>query len=202
MSSKKFKPGDLWSTPGWCSHALIDRVDLPRFIIEPSAGVGGIVGEMMRSGRVVLAVEVEGDRCRELEALGCTVVHGDWLDVSLGAGLADFASGGRVAIVGNPPWSPARVMTDHVVACLHLLEMRTVDVVALLLPVSWFHGGSGRAEVWRKYGPPSQVICFERRPKFVAGGGVANSAWLIWRDRIDAGLPVLSMVYRERSDAV
>lgn len=163
-----------WGTPAYVTEGLLKywpQIAQGR-VLEPSAGEGGIVKPLIAAGATVDANEAR-QVCEEpLKAAGCDHV---WIGDFLQFPERDLAKPWH-AIVANPPYRPAPVMMHHVHRALELKP----TYCALLLPLSFLSGGSGRREFWRQAPPLTQVLFFAHRPKFAEAGGMFEVAWFVW----------------------
>lgn len=160
---------DYYATPAWCTELVLDRLDGPDRILEPSCGDGAIL-RVLRE-RVPSHVELHGveiDRSRFDMVVGTAVVM-----------LADFLTLDPSSaepydlVITNPPFSLA---SDFVQRSLDWL---TPNGVALfLLPLS-FLASQRRAPWLAKHCP--DVWPLSRRPSFTGGGTDAvDYAWMRW----------------------
>jgi len=113
--------------------------------------------------------------CEEpLLAAGCSHVRiGDFLQMP-----PTMSNDNWDSVVANPPYRPAPVMMQHVQRALELQS----EYCAILLPLSFLSGGSGRREFWRQAPPLTQILFFSHRPKFAETGGMFEVAWFVWAD--------------------
>lgn len=172
-----------WATPRWCTERLLGVHPPPTStVVEPSAGKGAIVRVLAEHDYRVHAFEINPHRRQTLKDAGAESVDiDDWLS---------YKTGGLVSIVGNPPYRPAETMLAHVKHCLSV----RAQYVALLLPLSFLSGGSGRRAFWVEQGGPHSLYFFSERPKFAGAGGQFECAWFVW-DRNVLGRKI-GMLYR------
>ena len=159
---------DYFPTPAAAVRALLDACPPPPGpVLEPSAGEGHIVRELVAAGYPVEAVELRQECRGALIAAGAHAVEiADWLSVA-----AHKRPG---SIVGNPPFSAA---LEHVEACLGT----GAGYVALLLRLG-FLASQRRAEFHARH-PVSALYPLARRPSF-SGDGKTDQydvAWFVWR---------------------
>jgi len=168
---------DYWPTPAWVTGALLE-IDPPptAWIIEPSAGDGGIAKVLHAAMKHVFAFEV---RPESVGALSSGFCHRwairDWLGVEHWE--LQMEIGTPFSIVANPPYSPASAMLAHV---KHMLEVGA-QYVACLLPLNFFASQSRAA--FHAAHPVTGFYPLARRPRFVGGGGSQDIAWLTWHDK-------------------
>jgi hypothetical protein len=172
---------DHWPTPAWVTEALLERDPPPKgWVVEPSAGEGGIVKPLARAGYNIVAIEIRSVSPITLdggESLVCPDVHivirnADWLSVRSDE-LCDCQP--AFSIVCNPPYAPASAMLAHVKHCFTV----GAEYIAALLPVNFFCSADRAA--FHVAHPVSGFYPLSRRPRFVGGGGQRDIAWFVWR---------------------
>lgn len=154
---------DFYSTPAWCTRAIVEELGCPRDVLDPCAGDGAILSaldaETHRRG-----FEIDDARARKARDGGHDVLSRDALD---GAPWGDFG-----AVIMNPPFSHAEAFIERALA-----EAAGRSVVALLR-LNWL-GGMKRSAFHRKR--PADVYVLPRRPSFNGGGTDATEyAWFAW----------------------
>lgn len=193
MSSARGKknriPADLYETPEWCTHSLLDAYGVPYFgegsrWIEPSAGSGAILKavDSWYSGMVVndkplhkpiwTVVEARRQakqdlrRACELASAGASeIIIDDFLDQAPPAEPFDV-------MLGNPPYSLAMEFVRKAV------EERWAQRVAFLLRIAFLES-AGRYEWLTKNMP--DVYGLPTRPSFTQGATDSTMyAWLVW----------------------
>lgn len=162
----------FWPTPSWVTQLLL-AVDPPPEgvpVVEPSAGTGAIVADLMDAGYDVLPVEQREACAPDLSILVDRYIIGDWLK------QPRLLS--RYSIVGNPPYNPADVMLAHVLRCL---EVGGARYIALLLPLA-FACSRARYGLWKRH-TPTAVYPLVERPAFGDAGksGSRDVAWYVWK---------------------
>ena len=169
---------EFWPTPREIVDALfkIHPPPDPRqcTIIEPSAGDGAIAAVFRQQHYNVIGVEVQ-ERFRSELMQRCTSVHiSDWLQFSL-----ESANPSYWAAIGNPPYSPAKLMVDHVEHALRLC-----DYVAMLLPCTFQHSYE-RVRFNRTY-PLNGYYPIAKRPSCSRDGklGKRDLSWHVWDKRM------------------
>jgi len=171
--ARERREADYYPTPAWCTRALLRHCPPPCWarLIEPAAGEGAIVRELVDAGRRPWrAIELR-EECREaLKQAGPEeVIIGDWRRL---APTAQPAPREVLAVVGNPPFSLAE---EFVWSCL-----RAAPWVALLLPLGFL----ASRERWALFSahPVRRLIVLSRRPSFTGDGKTdcADYAWFVW----------------------
>jgi hypothetical protein len=151
---------DFYETPGWVTRAIVPHLGPleGRRILEPSAGRGAIVRELLRAGADNhKLVRVERDEARadallhDAPAGAMQVVLGDFLSVPIGT---------FDVITMNPPFSAAQ---EHVEHALSLLAPG--GRCAALLRLAWCTGAK-RAPFRKRY--PFSMFPLASRPSFTA----------------------------------
>jgi hypothetical protein len=169
---RRSSPKALWSTPAWVTQALL-RVDPPttHVVLEPSAGEGAIVAELLDRWFEVCAIEVRAARPANPALERCTWHVGDVLTMDLPRQQQPFS------IVANPPWDPPEIMLAHV---SHYLGLGA-RYVACLLPLRFFDADA-RCELLKQY-PVTNLYLLRPRPRFGGphGGGTDPVAWWVWK---------------------
>jgi len=154
---------DFYPTPAWVTELLLDRFPPPAGrIVEPCAGAGAIVGELVRRGHGVWANEIgDGYRDSLVSLIGeHNVSIGDWYDV-------DRVPDGCTSLITNPPFS---LLPDFAVHCLSM----GLEYVALIMPIGVLFSEE-RAGFNRKY-RPSGMINLVHRP----WPNVRDVSWFVW----------------------
>jgi len=157
---------DYYPTPLWCTHRLIEAVDLPggRWL-EPAVGDGAIVRAVneLRSDvqwtTIDIRRECEPDLVADFTWMGCPEIEGSF-DV----------------IITNPPFSSA---LDFVRTALD-----RAPIVVMLLRLNWLGGGTRarRPAFLREHMPDVYVL--PNRPSFDGEGTDATEyAWMVWDAR-------------------
>jgi hypothetical protein len=148
---------DDYPTPAWCTRALIrhlgERIP-PLSILEPCAGEGAIVGVIkgLWPGSSITACELDRCRAERCErSHGVSVIRGDFLKARI-VHAFDL-------VVTNPPFG-AKLLMRIVEKGIH-----SGTQCAMLLPLPWMFGGSGRIQFRRSHS--FDVLVFGKRPQFV-----------------------------------
>lgn len=171
-----------WPTPPEVTRALLAAHPPPdgSTVLEPSAGSGAIVKELVAAGYPVHAIEINAAYEQHLVDAGADIVRiRDFLTVN----QWPFAT----AIVGNPPWDPTSALLAHV---RHAVALRP-QYCALLLPVRFL--GSRQRGQWLAEHPPRALFPLYPRPRFIGGGGKEECAWMIWCDREEVTDPIRAL---------
>jgi hypothetical protein len=161
---------DVYSTPAWCVHRLLEACPLPagRWL-EPAAGEGAIIKAVNEKRSDVLwsAVDLR-DTFADLQQIPVSqaILTGhDFLGLDM-SDLAPFD-----VILTNPPYSLAEEFVQR--------SLGLADNVAMLLRLN-FLGSEARSDFLRRQ--PPDVYVLPNRPSFV--GGKTDSceyAWFVWR---------------------
>lgn len=190
---------DFYRTPPWTFEWFEEMLDLyvptnrgPSTILEPGAGVGGLVREMHRvwPDATIVAVEKRPE-CREMlyEAGAEHVVIGDIEDKEVQAQMQGL--GPYELVLGNPPYGGPKYIKGvgqnphyelwlrFVRICLGMTEKWSR--LAFLLRTGVLEGAD-RNEWVRTHVPDVHVL--PKRPKFTGtGNDSATYAWMVWRDQ-------------------
>lgn len=169
----KRRPSDFYGTPQHAIVALLAAYPPPVGVpvVEPAAGDGAIVRELVARGYRVAAVELRAAEEENLRRAGAhTVVIEDWFAVS---GRVEAWWRPSFAIVSNPPFSLARAF------CERCLELKPVYCAALL------RINVEASNPWREFWdahPWTQRLPLWHRPSFTGDGKTdgANYIWAIW----------------------
>lgn len=160
---------DFYATPGWCTSALLHQLVIrPNLaVLEPAAGEGAIVRELLKLGVPlnITAVELDPKRSTIVGAL-CRTHRTDFLR---------WAPQDKFdLIITNPPFA---MSMEFVEASLRLLGAD--GVCAMLLRLNWL-ASMKRARFLQTYCP--DVFVLPRRPSFTGGGTDATDyGWFVWR---------------------
>lgn len=180
---------DFYETPKWAIQAVLPHVperDRRWAILEPAAGRGAIIDEVMVLGPcAVAAYELHPERFEELAErhrfiVGCK--NADFLDADVHADFPGLFPG-PVLVVMNPPYTKPRptIGLEFVEKCLELVGEN--GCVAALLPLDFATGVERCERIHDRY--PGSVYPLRRRPHF--GGphsGQRPFAWFVW-DRLN-----------------
>jgi hypothetical protein len=156
-------PHDYYPTPAWCIRRILETVPLPRGTwLEPSAGPGAIVKEMLPYCDQVVALELR-EECR-LDLLALTP------NVGIGDALAKPWPEVEV-LVANPPYG----LSDEFVR----KAVESAQHSLFLLRLNWL---AARPRVaWLQTHTPDVYILTER-PSFNGTGerDATSYAWMHW----------------------
>jgi len=170
---------DFYETPAWAVRAVLKH--LPRLagrrILEPSAGRGAIVRELIANGaspEMITAVEPNEERAEMVRARGVQAV------------ARPFESYGRPAlgsfdlIIMNPPFSLAE---QHIrLACEREWQggpLHSQGKVAALVRLAFLAEGKKRADF--RLTRPHDRVELARRPAFINGKTDSCAyAWGLW----------------------
>jgi len=181
---------DYYPTPGWAVQAILPhldsylRRDTEHLVLEPAAGDGAIVREVLRwRPCLVDTCEIRGalftadsllpsaERIGKLGRVG----EGDFL----GAGRSWY---GYDVVLTNPPY---KLAFEFVLKAVESINHH--GIVVMLLRMGWLEaGGSPRTlekAAWLRDHWPD-LFLLQRRPSFMAGAGGNDSAtyaWMVWR---------------------
>lgn len=180
---------DTYPTPHWCTHRLLDEVEIPGgHWCDPCAGDGAILRAVAERRRDVIwtALELRTSCGPKLNALDARVAVGD----ALTAPSWCLRSAQLEAIVTNPPYVLAETFLEHALA--------SAPVVAFLLRLD-FLGSERRSRFLHRTPPDVHVL--PNRPSFVRGKtDNCEYAWFVWRadrDRRYGRVNVLATTPRE-----
>ncbi len=178
---------DVYPTPAWCVHRLLEEVELPGgHWCEPCAGDGAILRAVrdVRQDVTWSAIEIRSECRGALEAKGAATQIADALTCAWRLRPEPLS-----AVVTNPPYNLAEVFLAK--------ALREAANVALLLRLD-FLGSERRAHLLRA--TPPDVYVLPNRPSFVAGKtDNCEYAWLVWRlprDRAHGRIAVLQSTER------
>lgn len=173
-------PDDFYATPAWCIEALLRGCDLPGGLwLEPTAGDGAIVGEVLRHRADVRWHLVES-RAEELSCGGgllSRMLRADFpVECVDAVEIRDFltmpAPAQRFDVaLGNPPFSLALEVIQH--------ALTMASTVCMLLRINFL--ASQRRAAWMRAHTPS-VYVLPKRPSFKSDGrtDATEYAWFLW----------------------
>lgn len=175
---------DVYPTPAWCVHRLLESCALPggRWL-EPAAGDGAIIRAVneRRADVEWSATELRKDACRTLVNHGIKAAH-----------CADFLTQDMYdgpywnVIITNPPYSLSLEFVKK--------SMFLADNVAMLLRLNWL-GSESRSDFLRANEPGVYVL--PNRPSFVRGKtDSCEYAWLVWGPAAANGIHILASTPR------
>jgi predicted RNA methylase len=148
-------------------RAVLPFVPLRGAVLEPGAGRGAIVRELLASagrkpGRID-AIELDHERASALRETGVDVFCEDF--------LAPSDRGSYSLAIMNPPYALAMPFIEAAVACS--------DTVCALLRLGFL--ASQKRACWHR-AHPCDVYVLPRRPSFTTDGKTdsADYAWMIW----------------------
>ena len=160
---------DVFETPAWCVHRLLD-VWRPRpgIWLEPAVGDGAVISAIRERTPVDDGRWISYD-VRTVNAIAEFHAQCDFLAVDVDAPYSKDLT----AVVTNPPYSLAEEFIRHSRAlCPH------ADLVFLLRLA--FLASAKRLPLWEDVGIPD-VCVLPNRPSFTGGGtDSADYAWFVW----------------------
>lgn len=157
---------DYYPTPAWMTLALIKRVPVCGYVLEPCSGQNAIAN-VIRGRAGVLYVETN-----DLDPTAPAMTHQDAARPAYWQALA-ARTHNRVDIgITNVPF----VLADAIVP----QAVRTLSVFATVLRLSWLEPTEARGE-WLQENPPTRVIVMPRHD-FKGNGKTdsVTSAWFVW----------------------
>jgi hypothetical protein len=146
---------DFYATPAWATQAILPYLNLSGNILEPCAGEGAILAELVRAGvplERLAATELDPTRaltCQERIGLYCGV------DDLLAPHYTGF---GADLIISNPPY----VIAEQIIRAA-VTNVTSEGEVAMLLRVNIL-ASRKRVAFWRKH--PAHVFVLPIRPSF------------------------------------
>lgn len=154
-------PDDYYATPNWAIRAILPHLPLSGQILEPCAGTGAIVRELVGHGvyhERIHAIEIDRER-----ALHANAACLDYLAI-------DPCESYSLCIT-NPPYKLAMQFVQR--------ALSHCDTVCMLLRQG-FLASQGRREWLSKHVP--DVYQLSARPSFTANGrsDAADYAWFVW----------------------
>jgi hypothetical protein len=152
------KERDLYETPHWVTHALIDRIDLTGPIWEPAAASGKMVEALASRGFEVFGSDIDGE-------------DDDFLK-------SKILPAGYRTIVTNPPFNLAQAFIEH---ALRLTEP-VGGTVAMLLRTDFDHAKT-RAHLFADCNAFAKKLVLTKRIRWFedsTGHPSVNHAWFIW----------------------
>lgn len=169
---------DFYATPSWVTRAILPYLPLAGSVLEPCAGDGAIVRELIAggvNGDCIDAIELDPARAKEIPS-AVDVVVGDALSEE-GDALWDAPHG---LVIMNPPFTLAQRFVETALAAQRPHRGTTAALLRLA-----FLEGQGRADFHAAY--PSDVYVLPRRPSFYSRpegrkGSTDSSAyaWFVW----------------------
>jgi hypothetical protein len=160
---------DYYATPSHVTRAILRRlcIDVPR-ILEPSAGDGAIVRELLAAGVPadrVRAIEIDPGRAAQVP---CVTQCEDFLKCRPWRREDE-----PWLVIGNPPFSLAQEFVEHSLAIV-----APGGTVAMLLRLAFLESQK-RASFHREH--PADLYVLPRRPSFTGKGtDSAAVAWFLW----------------------
>lgn len=177
----KRRTNDDYPTPGWVTRAILPYLSLWGRILEPACGEGAIVRELLAAGASdMLAFDLHRSLAEDLLASA-----GGWTG---GPPAVDFFDSGVPAphdlIITNPPYRLALEFVQRAI------ELRAQGgTVCMLLRLNFL--GSQKRAPWMRENMP-QIYILPKRPSFTGKGtDSCEYAWMVWRDGVQPGAPVL-----------
>lgn len=169
------KERDLYETPEWVTHALIDgHLRPPKVVWEPACGSGKMVRALG-----LLDAEIIGTDIAEGKDFFCVNYFGSHRDKPEGCD----------AIITNPPYECAPAFIDAALARMQHVP----GIVAMLLRTDFDHAAS-RRDLFRDHPAFAKKLVLTKRIKWFEdskGHPSFNHAWFIW-DWRHKGAPTLA----------
>ena len=158
---------DYYPTPAWMTLALLARVPVKGYILEPCAGRLAIA-DVLRAQTGVLHVETN-----DLAPSTPVDTHLDAAQPEYWHALQNRTHNRVNAAVTNAPYDLADVIVP--------LAVRTLPIFATVLRLSWLEPTEKRGAFLAKY-PPSNLIVMPRHD-FKSRGQTdsVTSAWFVWQ---------------------
>lgn len=174
------EPFDFYSTPTWCVHRLLEKVQFPSagYWLEPSAGNGAIVKAIhsFKGNRVfnsplpsnIHVVEIQEQLKEDLQALTPNVYVGDFLKYDF---TKISATGQKAEVcIGNPPYNQALPIIQH--------ALKQANTVCMLLRINFL--SSEKRAAWMQANVPDLYV-LPNRPKFKNNASDAcEYGWFTW----------------------
>ena len=168
----KRRVDDFYETPGWATRAILPHLEqlgaLDGMILEPSAGRGAIVKELIEAGvshDKIVSYELDLERARESQSRCANFLE---KQIVWKYGL----------VITNPPYTHAIEFAQKGYDLI-----ADGGVLALLLRINWL-ASQRRAEWLRKHTPSLYVL--PKRPSFTGKGTDSSDyAWMVWTKRED-----------------
>lgn len=182
---------DVYNTPKWCVHRLLEGVELPggRWL-EPTAGTGAIIRAVneVRNDITWQAVELR-ETTTELQQSLMLTGHRDSL-IRAGTNFLEWPALDRTykVAITNPPFLLAQ---EVITKCFDL-----ADYVVMLLRVN-FLGSDKRGDWIYEYVPDLHQLpnrpSFGRNKKGTKGTDATEYAWFVWPpgERTEGRLTIL-----------
>jgi hypothetical protein len=174
---------DFYSTPAWCTRAVLRRLRLPStaIVLDPCAGDGAILAVVKEFGFRGIGSEIDKERAQL-----CECEHEDFLAVDHSKDLVPEMLGGSYSVVTNPP---SKLAFEFVTKCVYLHPKP--KHVAMLLPINWL-ASQKRHCFLRDHTPALWVL--SKRPAFLNGTIAAcDYAWFVWSRRVPATVEILPL---------
>lgn len=153
---------DFYSTPAWCTRAILPWLKLSERMLDPCAGSGAILR---------VASEFWGSRCFGIEIDPQRAIDS-------GSSCADALDPktfwGECTVVTNPPYALAMQFVLRA-----LLNAHGAHEVAMLLRLNWL-ASQKRADFHRAH--QADVYVLPKRPSFTPDGktDATEYAWFVW----------------------
>ena len=155
-------PDDYYSTPAWCTRAILPWLSVSERVLDPCAGTGAIMRVATEFwGSRVLGIEIDPDRASE-----CGAKCADALEPE--------TFWGECAVVTNPPYALAMPFVERALTNAH-----GAHDVAMLLRLNWL-ASQKRAAFHRAH--PCDVYVLPKRPSFTTNGktDATEYCWMVW----------------------
>jgi hypothetical protein len=156
---------DFYGTPSWVTRGILPHLPLGGRVLEPAAGEGAMVRELLRAGvgaSQITALEIDPARAENcpVEAKVC-----DYLTEEVGA---------YDLIITNPPYLRAQAFVER---SLDIAGER--GTVAMLLRLGFLESVQ-RRELHEAR--PADLYVLSQRPSFTGDGRVDATAyaWFVW----------------------
>jgi len=167
---------DFYSTPSWCTRAILVRLGMCDFVLDPCCGSGAILDVVSNVwGRRdgvwnTFGIDINRERVDKVNGHACRCA--DYLNIPPYDGSGWGGDRPRL-IITNPPYKLALPFIEK-----SLRSVAPGGDVAMLLRIN-FLGSQKRASFWRQH--PCAVYVLPKRPSFTNGGTDATEyAWFVW----------------------
>jgi len=164
------QPDDYYSTPAWCTRAIVPHLNSPSSVLDPCAGAGAIldvVRDWAGPEPELIAYDIN-ERVAEIQTASIKA-HTD--------SLVQYSAWHQVdLIITNPPYSLALPFVKR--ACDYLSQWGKGQA-AFLLRLAFLE--SKERNTFLRNRMPDDVYVLPKRPSFINGKTDSCAyAWFVW----------------------
>lgn len=161
---------DFYSTPDWCTRAILPHFEPFDSVLDPCAGDGAIL-KVVTPRKIVHGFELNSKRVVECDRDLIICWNIDSLDPELKWCCKLITQLSYDLIITNPPYSLAQQFIEKAIDS-------NAHQIAMLLRLNYL-GSQKRASFWKKH--PCDIYVLPKRPSFTGTGTDATEyAWFVW----------------------